>query len=217
MTVFTVHEPRPRKNETVADPDRYVFVRDGFYFWAFLFGPLWMLWRRLWLVLVMFLILTAAVQAALWALGVSGPVKFAVGFLIAILIGCEAGTLRRWSLRRRWTNVGLVVAPIMPVPDWQEGYRQLVANAATALDGVPNLDLTVELITHRFTPGSKDTLQGWYPGSSLEMDEAQRSRKLTKFGSTKWVYPAAMMRDLRDTIERALADHLPAARILYWT
>jgi hypothetical protein len=111
MTVFTVHQPAPRKNEDVASPDRYVFVRDGFYFWAFLLGPLWMLWRRLWLVLVLYLVVTTAIQAALWSLGVSGPVKFAVGVLIAILVGCEAGTLRRWSLRRRWRNVGLVVAP----------------------------------------------------------------------------------------------------------
>ena len=70
-----------------------------------------MLWHRLWLVLVIYLAGTAAIQVALWALGVSGAVKFAVGILIGILIGCEAGTLRRWSLRRRWTNVGLVVAP----------------------------------------------------------------------------------------------------------
>jgi spore photoproduct lyase len=32
-------------------------------------------------------------------------------------------------------------------------------------------------------------LQGWYPGSDLDLDEAARSRKLTKFGSTKFVYP----------------------------
>jgi hypothetical protein len=70
-----------------------------------------MLWRRLWLVLVLYIVAVAAVQAALWALGVSGVVKFAVGFLIAILVGCEAGSLRRWSLRRRWIQVGLVVAP----------------------------------------------------------------------------------------------------------
>jgi hypothetical protein len=111
MTVFTVHQPSPRKNETVADPDRYVFVRDGFYFWAFLLGPLWMLWRRLWLVTVIYLVAMTAVEVALWAMGMSGVVKFAVAFLLAILVGCEAGTLRRWSLRRRWTNVGLVVAP----------------------------------------------------------------------------------------------------------
>ena len=111
MTVFTVHQPSPRKNEDVAPPERFAFVRDGFYFWAFLLGPLWMFWNRLWLVLVIYLAGTAAIQAALWALGVSGVVKFAVAFLIAILVGCEAGSLRRWSLRRRWTNVGLVVAP----------------------------------------------------------------------------------------------------------
>jgi hypothetical protein len=111
MTVFTVHQPAPRKNEDAAAPERFAFVRDGFYVWAFLLGPLWMLWHRLWLVLVMYLVGTAAIQAGLWALGVSGAVKFAVGLLIAILVGFEAGTLRRWSLRRRWSNVGLVVAP----------------------------------------------------------------------------------------------------------
>src|SRR4029077_11489302 len=108
MTVFTVHQPLPRKTEDVAPPERFAFVRDGFYFWAFLLGPLWMFWNRLWLVLVVFLVGTAAVPAARSALGVSGVVKFAVGLLIAILVGCEAGTLRRWSQRRRWTNVGLV-------------------------------------------------------------------------------------------------------------
>ena len=34
------------------DPERFVFVRDGFHFWAFLLAPLWLLWHRLWLVLV---------------------------------------------------------------------------------------------------------------------------------------------------------------------
>jgi hypothetical protein len=110
MAVFTVHEPRPRKSESVAAPERYRFVRDGFHFWAFLLGPLWMLWHGLWLVLLIYLVGTAAIQAALFALGMSGAVKFAVGFLIAVLVGCEAGTLWRWSLRR-WTNVGVVVAP----------------------------------------------------------------------------------------------------------
>ena len=50
MTTFTVHEPPPRKNEATASPVRFAFVRDGFYFWAFLLGPVWMLYHRLWLV-----------------------------------------------------------------------------------------------------------------------------------------------------------------------
>ena len=110
MTVYTVHEPPPRKGEAETDTDRFVFVRDGFYFWAFLLGPLWMLWRRLWLVLVLYIVFTAALQIGLWALGVSTGVKFLVGFLIALLVGFEAATLRRWTLTRRgWTSTGVVV------------------------------------------------------------------------------------------------------------
>ena len=52
MTTFTVHEPPPRKNEETASPVRFAFVRDGFYFWAFVLGPVWMLYHRLWLVLL---------------------------------------------------------------------------------------------------------------------------------------------------------------------
>ena len=60
MTVYTVHEPPPREGEADDRPDRFVFVRDGFYFWAFLLGPLWMLWRRLWLVLLLYVVLHGA-------------------------------------------------------------------------------------------------------------------------------------------------------------
>ena len=112
MTVYTVHEPRLRNGDAAADADRFVFVRDGFYFWAFLLGPLWMLWYRLWLVLLIYLVTTTAIQIGLFALGMSGLVKFTVGFLIALLVGFEAASLRRWTLSgRRWSNVGLVVAP----------------------------------------------------------------------------------------------------------
>jgi hypothetical protein len=109
MATFTVHEPPPRKREEVAPPERYAFVRDGFYFWAFLLGPVWMLYHRLWLVFVFYAIGMTGLQAALWALGVSGLVKFVVSIFIAILVGFEAGSLRRWSLRR-WASRGIVVA-----------------------------------------------------------------------------------------------------------
>ena len=52
------------------------------------------------------------------------------------------------------------------------------------LRDVPGADLTIELITRRFTAGSKEVLTGWYPGSSLDMDEATRAQKRTKYGRT---------------------------------
>ncbi len=113
--------------------------------------------------------------------------------------------------------VGLTVAPIMRVPDWATAYDRLFADVAAALDGIAGVDLTAELITHRFTPKSKEVLAGWYPGSPLEMDEAQRARKMTKFGSVKWVFPKEQMAEMRGTLETALARRLPDARLLYWT
>ena len=63
MSVYTVHVPPARAQASPPDPERFVFVRDGFSFWAFLLGPLWMLWHRLWLVLIGYLVLVILLQA----------------------------------------------------------------------------------------------------------------------------------------------------------
>ena len=51
MPVYTVHAPSPGGADLRAT-DKFVFVRDGFHFWAMVFGPVWLLWNRLWLVLL---------------------------------------------------------------------------------------------------------------------------------------------------------------------
>ena len=110
MPIYTVHQPRLRKYETAPDPERFAFVRDGFSFWAFLFGPLWMLRHRMWLVLIGYAIVAAMLFGGLRWAGASGVSTFA-GFLLALLVGLEAGTLRRFSLGRRgWKNLGVIVA-----------------------------------------------------------------------------------------------------------
>jgi spore photoproduct lyase len=113
--------------------------------------------------------------------------------------------------------VGLTIAPIMPVEGWREAYGALLQDAARAVAQVPELDLTAELITHRFTPGSKSVLNEWYPGSDLEMNETRRARKTTKFNSVKYVYTPDVMREMRAFFEEAISQYLPAARVLYWT
>jgi len=113
--------------------------------------------------------------------------------------------------------VGLTIAPIMPVEGWREEYAALLDAVAAATADVPGLDLTAELITHRFTPKSKEVLLGWYPRTKLEMDEDLRRQKRGKFGALKHVYPTPVMHELRSWFETALAQQLPAARFLYWT
>lgn len=113
--------------------------------------------------------------------------------------------------------VGLTIAPIIAAEGWREAYGELLDQAAAALAGASELDLTVELITHRFTAGSKAVLDRWYPGSSLPMDPAGRVEKRTKFGSVKYVYTPETMAELKAFFHERIAAVLPPARILYWT
>ena len=114
-------------------------------------------------------------------------------------------------------RVGLTIAPIMPIPEWREQYGRLLTDVADALRDVPDLDLTAEIITHRFTPSSKDVLLSWYPGTKLEMDENARTAKRNKFGGVKYVYPKDTMAEMRTWFFKELEYVLPDAQILYWT
>jgi hypothetical protein len=110
MPTFTVHAPPLRAGESAANPERFIFVRDGFYFWAFLLAPLWLLLRRLWLVLVGYVVLIGVIEVALYLISAPRPVDFLVGLLIALLVGFEAATLWRWTLDRRgWSMLGFTV------------------------------------------------------------------------------------------------------------
>lgn len=110
MAVYTVHQPPLKKYEAVPDPERFAFVRDGFSFWAFLFGPLWMLRHRMWLVLFGYIVVAIAMQVGLRFIGASSGNAVFAGFMLALLVGLEAGTLRRFTLSgRNWRNLGTIV------------------------------------------------------------------------------------------------------------
>ncbi|MGI4827477.1 MAG: spore photoproduct lyase family protein [Janthinobacterium lividum] len=113
--------------------------------------------------------------------------------------------------------VGLTIAPIMPIDGWQAEYLALFEAVAEALDGISHADLTAELITHRFTPGSKEVLLGWYPKTTLDLREEGRTEKRNKFGGFKYVYPKDSMGAMKNWFYEALGATLPAAKILYWT
>jgi len=102
MAVYTVHEPPMKAEQSQPDPERFVFVRDGFSFWAFLLPPLWMLWHRLWLMFLGYVIVATALQVALnlsytmaqafgWNWSENQPPKkearFSLVYTIAILVG----------------------------------------------------------------------------------------------------------------------------------
>lgn len=116
MATYAVFEP-PLKDQSagaadvLAHAERFKFVRDGFSWLAFLFTPFWMLFNRLWLAFVCYVVAMALVGVGAMFFGlVPGAVTLA-SLVIALLVGFEAATLRRRKLlRRRWQDRGIVIA-----------------------------------------------------------------------------------------------------------
>ena len=103
MKAFTVHMPPDFTGDAAAE--RAAFVKDGFC-WPALFIPLlWLLWRRLWLVLVAYLVAVTAIGAVQVIAGEGAATLILIAF--AFYFAAEANNARRWSLRRRrWTPAG---------------------------------------------------------------------------------------------------------------
>ena len=135
MSVYTVHEPPLRRGAAAPDAERFAFVRDGFSLWAFLFAPLWMLRHRMWLVLLGYVVISVGLQIAVRVLAGSTLLAALVGLFIALLVGLEAGTLRRFALGRRgWKNVGVVSGDDVEEAErrfFDAWVRQRAAQAAT--------------------------------------------------------------------------------------
>ena len=104
MPVYTVHAPVADGTDPRSVTDRFVFVRDGFHFWALVFGPLW-------LALLGYIAVWVGVAVAVTLLHASAGTRFVVMLLIALLMGFEAASLWRWTVsRRKWRQLDVVVA-----------------------------------------------------------------------------------------------------------
>jgi hypothetical protein len=85
-------------------------VRDGFSLLAFLFPLIWLLWFRLWIEAVAYVVLALALVGLGWLLGL-GDMAGLLALPLNILAGLEASTLRQRGLRRRgWEEWGPVEA-----------------------------------------------------------------------------------------------------------
>ena len=111
MTIYTVHAPVSDGTDIRAAADEVVFVRDGFYVWAFVAAIVWLIWHRLWLALVGYIAISILGELAFKLLGVGVTARFIIMIVFALLIGFEASTLRRWKLSRgKWRQLAVISA-----------------------------------------------------------------------------------------------------------
>lgn len=111
MSLYMVLIPPDARLEAMrlGDLDRTTFIKDGFCWPALFFSLPWLLVRRLWLVLVAYLVAGLLLEAATRLAG--GPVPGIGAVLFALFFALHANGLRRWTLERRgWRQVATIEA-----------------------------------------------------------------------------------------------------------
>jgi len=116
MRRYTIHAAPPE----AATPRPPVLLREGFSLWAFCFGVLWFLWKRLWWEALGFLVLTVALVMLLPA-PAEGPALVAL-HLLGRLEGRDR--LRGRLVRRGLGEQAVVVAPNLDLAWFRLGQQR---------------------------------------------------------------------------------------------
>lgn len=154
MKTFTVHTPPPSASAQKDALDT-VFVREGFAIWAFLIPLLWLIVNRMWLVFLGYAVLTGLLEGAAYLVGDIAPGIFA--FLVTILFGLEANTLRRWTLDRKGYRF-VAVASGRTLEEAERRYFDSAANgSAKILAGAERARSATPLAGVRSGPGTGST------------------------------------------------------------
>jgi hypothetical protein len=135
MKIFTVHAPRdPVDSQVFAE--RVRFVPEGFCWGAFFFAPLWLLWNRLWLGLVGWIVAIGLV----WLLGVlrlQPAALLGLVLLIDYFFGLEGNGFLASSLRGRGLVLSDVVAASGCEAAEQSYFRRLAQARPAAAARLP--------------------------------------------------------------------------------
>jgi hypothetical protein len=95
MKIFTAHRP-PQASQEEA-----VFIKEGFSWPAFFFPVIWLVVKRLWLPLILYLLVVALVFALAARLSLSDTFMLLAALALNLLLGMEGNERRRRAMARR--------------------------------------------------------------------------------------------------------------------
>ena len=107
MKTFLVFEPADGGRDAES-ADRVLFLREKFRWLALFFAPLWLLWHRLWLGFIGWLVAVSAIAIVAYVLGLTPEVAAPLLWLPTLVVAFE-GTelLRRKLLRGGYRETGV--------------------------------------------------------------------------------------------------------------
>jgi uncharacterized protein DUF2628 len=101
VTVYSVYEPSNEAADVEARANALQFVKEGFSWPAFFVPALWLIYCRMWIELILFIVIFGALQ---WTFGLDKPGQDVLGWILLVLFALfafEANDLRGAALERR--------------------------------------------------------------------------------------------------------------------
>lgn len=132
MKTFLVFEPA-NGGRDIQSADRVLFLRERFRWLALFFAPLWLLWHRLWLGFLGWLVAVVAIAVAASAFGFTPRASAPLLWLPTLVVAFE-GTelLRRKLLRKGYREAGAVMGR-----DLEEAERRFFAAWGSRSEAAP--------------------------------------------------------------------------------
>jgi uncharacterized protein DUF2628 len=101
VTVYSVYEPPVPETDVIARADRLAFVKEGFSWVALIVPLVWLLYHRMWIEFVVFLLVYVGLQIAFGGDAQGQALVTWASLAISVLFAFEANDLRTASLERR--------------------------------------------------------------------------------------------------------------------
>jgi hypothetical protein len=109
LIVYTVYEPPQTSGDRADRAERLVFIKDSFTWTAAILPAVWLLFKRLWLELLAFVAIAAAVSWGVEAAGGPAALGALPLLIVQIVLGYEAPAIQGAALERRgWRFAGTV-------------------------------------------------------------------------------------------------------------
>lgn len=101
MQTWLIYEPPGGAARTLDDAERFVVLREGFHKLAFLAPAIWLIWRRCWWALALYIAAEIVFGLIAYGLELRGGSALIFALLPNLAVGFEAAWLRARALERR--------------------------------------------------------------------------------------------------------------------
>ena len=101
MRIYTVHHRQEASGSLTGLGEDAILVKEGFSWPAFFVPLIWLVYKRMWIVLAFYIVAAAGLTVLAQAAVVPETAVFLGNFALNLILGLEGNDLYRWTLARR--------------------------------------------------------------------------------------------------------------------